>query len=76
MAIIKTKINTKSADFSANAEAMEAKVDDLKSTLVTINQGGGAQVAANVTLAAVNYYHENVFKGYLTRAHRSWSCRH
>lgn len=43
MAIIKTKINTKSADFSANAEAMEAKVDDLKSTLVTINQGGGAK---------------------------------
>jgi len=41
MTIIKTKINAKSADFSANAAAMKAKVDDLKSTLGAINQGGG-----------------------------------
>ncbi|MBT3798375.1 MAG: methylcrotonoyl-CoA carboxylase, partial [Porticoccaceae bacterium] len=46
MAIIKTKINTKSADFSANAEAMKVKVDDLKSILGTINQGGGAKARA------------------------------
>ena len=46
MPIIKTKINSKSADFIANAEAMQTQVDDLNSTLATIRQGGGEKACA------------------------------
>ena len=41
MPIIKSKINRNSADFLVNADAMQAQVEDLKSTLNTIHQGGG-----------------------------------
>ena len=40
MGILKTLINTRTDDFSANAEYMQVQVDDLKSTLQTIKQGG------------------------------------
>ena len=41
MTIIKSKINRNSADFLVNADAMQKQVEDLKSTLNTIHQGGG-----------------------------------
>ena len=43
MSIINSKINTKSAEFSNNVSAMQVQVDDLKSTLAHIAQGGGAK---------------------------------
>ena len=43
MAIINSNINTKSTEFSANAESMQSKVDDLKATLEKVRQGGGAK---------------------------------
>ncbi|MFT7288996.1 MAG: 3-methylcrotonyl-CoA carboxylase beta subunit [Halieaceae bacterium] len=41
MGTLTTRINTRSEEFSANAEHMQAQVDDLASTLQTIEQGGG-----------------------------------
>ena len=41
MAIIKSKINTNSADFTANTEKMKGQVDDLCLTLDKIYLGGG-----------------------------------
>jgi 3-methylcrotonyl-CoA carboxylase beta subunit len=41
MATIKSKINTRAADFAENAEHMQAQVDDLKSKLDVIRKGGG-----------------------------------
>ncbi|MGS2723668.1 carboxyl transferase domain-containing protein [Porticoccus sp. GXU_MW_L64] len=41
MATIKTKINTRSTDFAANAEAMQQQVDDLHNKLAQIKLGGG-----------------------------------
>ena len=38
---IKTKINNRSSDFAANAEAMQLQVDDLIEKLSAIQQGGG-----------------------------------
>jgi 3-methylcrotonyl-CoA carboxylase beta subunit len=46
MPIIKTKINNKSADFIANAAAMQAQVEDLNNTLAGIRQGGGEKACA------------------------------
>ena len=43
MAVIKTKVKTKSADFATNAKSMQALVDDLNNTLETIAVGGGAE---------------------------------
>ncbi len=43
MTVINTRINTRSADFCANAESMRAQVDDLKRTIATIARGGGAK---------------------------------
>ena len=43
MSIINSKINTKSAEFSNNVSAMQVQIDDLKSTLAHIAQGGGAK---------------------------------
>ena len=43
MAIINSNINTKSAEFSANAESMQSKVDELRATLAKVHQGGGAK---------------------------------
>ena len=48
MAIIKSKINTNSADFTANTEKMKGQVDDLCLTLDKIYLGGGKK-PVNVT---------------------------
>ncbi len=41
MTVIKSKINTRTADFTENAEHMQVQVDDLKDTLAKIKLGGG-----------------------------------
>ncbi|UTW46550.1 methylcrotonoyl-CoA carboxylase [bacterium SCSIO 12696] len=41
MATIQSKINTRSADFTANAEAMQQQVNDLRDKLAQIKLGGG-----------------------------------
>lgn len=41
MAVIKSTIKTKSSDFQNNAQSMQAMVNDLKSTLAAVAQGGG-----------------------------------
>lgn len=41
MGILKTQVNIRTDDFSANAEHMQAQVDDLEAKLQTIKQGGG-----------------------------------
>ncbi|MFQ3353375.1 MAG: 3-methylcrotonyl-CoA carboxylase beta subunit [Porticoccaceae bacterium] len=43
MSVINSKISTKSAEFAANVSAMQVQVDDLKTTLAHISQGGGAK---------------------------------
>ena len=43
MSVINSKISTKSAEFDANVSAMQIQVDDLKTTLAHISQGGGAK---------------------------------
>jgi len=43
MSVINSKISTKSAEFAANVAAMQVQVDDLKTTLAHISQGGGAK---------------------------------
>ena len=49
MAIINSKLDPKSADFAANTEAMQAKVDDLHAALETIRQGGGSKACERHT---------------------------
>ena len=41
MATLHTKINTRSPEFAANAQAMQEQVDDLRALLNTVSQGGG-----------------------------------
>ena len=41
MTIIRSKINTASAEYQTNHESMQAQVDDLKTTIAKINAGGG-----------------------------------
>lgn len=41
MSVIKSKINTRSADFESNASAMQKLVDDLYEKIEQIKQGGG-----------------------------------
>ncbi|CAA0094569.1 Methylmalonyl-CoA carboxyltransferase 12S subunit [Halioglobus japonicus] len=41
MGILKSRVNTRSEDFVANTQHMQAQVDDLKAKLETIKQGGG-----------------------------------
>ena len=43
MSVINSKISTKSSEFAANVSAMQVQVDDLKTTLAHISQGGGAK---------------------------------
>ena len=43
MTTIKSKINTKSTDFAANAAAMQTQIDALATTLDQVKQGGGAK---------------------------------
>ena len=49
MATIKSKINPNSADFAANAAAMQAQVDDLHRALDRVRQGGGSKVCERHT---------------------------
>ncbi|HSX93506.1 MAG TPA: carboxyl transferase domain-containing protein [Hydrogenophaga sp.] len=46
MPILETKLNPRSADFQANAEAMRAQVEDLKVQLAKAAQGGGEAARA------------------------------
>ncbi len=46
MTVIKSAINTKSDAFSVNHDHMVEQVDDLKSVIETIKQGGGEKAAA------------------------------
>ena len=46
MTILETKLNPRSADFQANAEAMRAQVEDLKVQLAKAAQGGGEAARA------------------------------
>ncbi|MDP1829856.1 MAG: carboxyl transferase domain-containing protein [Archangium sp.] len=41
MATLETQLNVRSADFQANAAAMQAIVDDLKAKVAKISEGGG-----------------------------------
>ena len=43
MTTIKSKINTKSTDFAANAAAMQTQIGALATTLDQVKQGGGAK---------------------------------
>jgi len=49
MATIKSKINPNSADFAANAAAMQAQVDDLHGTLDRVRQGCGSKACERHT---------------------------
>ncbi|MBX3611217.1 MAG: methylcrotonoyl-CoA carboxylase [Hydrogenophaga sp.] len=49
MSILETKLNPRSADFQANAEAMRAQVEDLKVQLAKAAQGGGEAARAKHT---------------------------
>jgi 3-methylcrotonyl-CoA carboxylase beta subunit len=49
MATIKSKINPNSADFAANAAAMQAQVNDLHGTLDRVRQGGGSKACERHT---------------------------
>jgi 3-methylcrotonyl-CoA carboxylase beta subunit len=46
MPILETKLNPRSAEFQANAEAMRAQVEDLKVQLAQAAQGGGEAARA------------------------------
>ena len=41
MSVIETKLNARSADFQANAAAMQALVDDLQAQVQKVGAGGG-----------------------------------
>ncbi len=43
MSVLQSRINTRDAGFTANREAMQAQVDDLRSVVDQIRQGGGAK---------------------------------
>jgi 3-methylcrotonyl-CoA carboxylase beta subunit len=49
MATIKSKINPNSADFAANAAAMQAQVNDLHRALDRVRQGGGSKACERHT---------------------------
>jgi 3-methylcrotonyl-CoA carboxylase beta subunit len=42
MAVLKSAVNTRSAEFQANAEAMRTLVEDLRRQVDTVREGGGA----------------------------------
>ncbi len=46
MPVLSTQLNARSADFKANAAAMQALIDDLNAKLATIAQGGGEAARA------------------------------
>src|SRR5437588_8440907 len=43
MTILDSKLNSRSEDFKANAQAMQALVEDLKAKVAKIAQGGGEE---------------------------------
>lgn len=43
MTILKTQLNTRSADYLANREAMLTQVDNLRTLLAKVHEGGGAK---------------------------------
>jgi 3-methylcrotonyl-CoA carboxylase beta subunit len=49
MPVIESKINPRSADYTANASAMQAQVDDLHAQLAKVAQGGGEAARAKHT---------------------------
>ena len=49
MSILETQLNARSADFQANAEAMRAVVEDLKTQVAKSTQGGGEAARAKHT---------------------------
>jgi 3-methylcrotonyl-CoA carboxylase beta subunit len=49
MAVLATKLNARSADFKANADAMRAVIDDLNAKLAKIAEGGGEAARAKHT---------------------------
>ena len=46
MPVIKSKVNVRAPDFAENAQHMQEQVDDLRSKLETIKQGGGEKSCA------------------------------
>ncbi|HEV7817188.1 MAG TPA: methylcrotonoyl-CoA carboxylase, partial [Janthinobacterium sp.] len=46
MPLIESKLNPRSADFQANAAAMQAVVDDLRDKVARIAAGGGETASA------------------------------
>ena len=42
MAVLKSAVNTRSAEFQANADAMRRLVEDLRRQVDTVREGGGA----------------------------------
>ena len=49
MPVIESKINPRSADYTANASAMQAQVDDLNAQLAKVSLGGGEAARAKHT---------------------------
>ena len=49
MTVLKTQLNPRSAEFAANAAAMQAVVDDLRAHLERVAQGGGEAARAKHT---------------------------
>jgi 3-methylcrotonyl-CoA carboxylase beta subunit len=49
MTVLQSRINTRDAAFTANREAMQAQVDDLRAVVDTIRQGGGEKAQARHT---------------------------
>ena len=41
MSVLQSKLSVRSAQFKANAEVMQALVDDLRESLQTVSRGGG-----------------------------------
>ena len=48
MSVIKSGINTRSADFQANASAMRGLVDDLRAKAAEVSLGGGEAARAGL----------------------------
>ena len=49
MTVLESKLNTRSADFTANADAMRTLVDDLRAQVAQVGQGGGDAARAKHT---------------------------
>ena len=49
MTVLQTQLNPRSAEFAANAAAMQAVVDDLRAHLERVAQGGGEAARAKHT---------------------------